>query len=109
MLTPKESNDVWLAQEGLRVRSDHGVLVCVGVQEKSEETEVGACRRVLDLGRYGQILCQVAIGGRVLPDERKRSIIMDRQNLFNVLAKDASKPEDRGTTNAFTDVLFSDD
>ena len=33
----------------------------------------------------------------MLPDERKRSTIMDRQNLFNFLAKDASKPEDRGT------------
>ena len=33
----------------------------------------------------------------MLPEERKRSIIMDHQNLFNFLAKDASKPEDRGT------------
>ena len=30
-------------------------------------------------------------------DERKKSIIVVRQNLFNVLAKDASKPEDPGT------------
>ena len=30
-------------------------------------------------------------------DERKRRTIMDRQNLFNFLAKDASKPEGRGT------------
>ena len=43
-------------------------------------------------GTRGQILCQVVIGGRFLPDERKRSIIMDRQNWFNGLAKDASKP-----------------
>ena len=48
----KGSNDVWLAQESLRVRSEHGVLVCVGDQENSEKTEVGACRRALDLGRY---------------------------------------------------------
>ena len=41
-------------------------------------------------GTRGQILCQVVIGGRLLPDDRKRSIIMDRQNWFNGLAKDAS-------------------
>ena len=28
------------------------VLVCVGDQEKSEKTEVGACRRAVDVGRY---------------------------------------------------------
>ena len=48
-------------------------------------------------GTRGQILCQVVIGGRLLPDERKRSIIMDRQNWFNGLAKDASQHEDRRT------------
>ena len=48
----KGSNNIWLAQEGLRVRSEHGVLVCVGDQENSEKTEVGACRRALELGRY---------------------------------------------------------
>ena len=48
----KGSYNFWLAQEGLRVRSEHGVLVCVGDQENSEKTEVGACRLALDLGRY---------------------------------------------------------
>ena len=38
-------------------------------------------------GTRGQLLCQVVIGGRFLPDERKRSIIMDRQNWFNGLGK----------------------
>ena len=94
----KGSNDVWPAQGELRVRSGYDVWACVEGQETSEKTEVGACRRALDPeGRRGQILCQVAIGGRVPPDERKRSTIMDPQNLFNFLAKDASKPEDRGT------------
>ena len=44
--------DEWMALEGLRVRSGHDVLVCVGDQKNSEKTEVGACRRALDLGRY---------------------------------------------------------
>ena len=43
--------DEWMALEGLRVRSGHDVLVCVGSQEISEKTEVGACRRAVDLGR----------------------------------------------------------
>ena len=30
-------------------RSEHGVLVCVGGSGKFGETEVGACRRPLDL------------------------------------------------------------
>ena len=51
----KGSNDVWLAQEGLRVRSEHGVLVREGDLENSEKTEVGACRRALDLGRYTRV------------------------------------------------------
>ena len=38
-------------------------------------------------GTRGQILCQVATGGRLRPDERKRSIIMDHQNWFNGLPK----------------------
>ena len=33
----KGSNDVWLAQEGLRVRSEQGVLVCVEDQENLGE------------------------------------------------------------------------
>ena len=38
----KESNDVWLAQEELRVRSDHDVSVCGEGQENSKKTEVEA-------------------------------------------------------------------
>ena len=45
----------------------------------------------------GQILCRVAIKGRLLPDERKGSIIMDHQKRFNRLAKDAHEHEDRKT------------
>ena len=44
--------DEWVALEGLRVRSGHDVLVRVEDQENSENTEVGACRRAPDLGRY---------------------------------------------------------
>ena len=62
----KESNDVWLAQEELRVRTGHDVWVCVEGQENSEKTEVEACLRVRDLGRYR--------GGKF------RSIIMNCQN-----------------------------
>ena len=40
-----------MAQEGLRVRSERGVSVCVGDQENSEKTEVGVYRRALNLGR----------------------------------------------------------
>ena len=36
----------------VHVRSGHDVLVCVGDQENSEKTEIGACPRALDLGRY---------------------------------------------------------
>ena len=54
--------------------------------------------RLLTLeGTRGEILCKVVIGGRLLPDKRKRSIIMDRQNWFNGLAKDAGEYEDRRT------------
>ena len=51
MLTPTEKDQRCLVGAG-RVsvsRSEHGVLVCVGDQENSEKTEVGACRRALDL------------------------------------------------------------
>ena len=93
----KGSNDVWLAQESLRVRSEHGVLICVwGIRRIRRKPKSGHVEGLLTWeGTRGQILCQVVIGGRVLPDERKRSTIMDRQNLFNFLAKDASKHEGR--------------
>ena len=48
-------------------------------------------------GTRRQVLCQVASGRRLLPDERKRSIVMDHQNWFNGLDKDASKYEDQRT------------
>ena len=55
----KGSNDVWLEQEGLRVRSEHGALVCVGDQENPERTEVGVCRRLLTCeDTRERILCQ---------------------------------------------------
>ena len=48
----KESHDVWLAQEELRVRSGYDVSVRVERQENSEKTKVQPCRKALDLGRY---------------------------------------------------------
>ena len=48
----KESNDVWSAQEELRVRSGFDVWMCVWDQENSEKTDVGVCRRVLDMRTY---------------------------------------------------------
>ena len=56
----KGSNDVWLAQEGLRVRSEHGVLVWVGDQETSEKTVEGLLTWE---DTRGQILCQGVNGG----------------------------------------------
>ena len=47
------------------------------------------------------MLCEVVIGGRVLPDEWEEEhlpirVITDCKSLFDYLAKDASVPEDRG-------------
>ena len=47
----KEANDVWSAQEELRVRSGYDVWACVEVQENSDKTEFEACRKALDLDR----------------------------------------------------------
>ena len=87
----KGSDDEWLAkakQKGIRVRSQHGVLVCVVAQggvEKTEAiptsfmtrksnaskrtilstfgTEASACRDALDLAEYTRaMLCEVVIG-----------------------------------------------
>ena len=89
------SDDEWLArakQKGVRVRSQHGALVCVVAQDDLEETEAipvcfmtwkskaskrtilstfGAkaseCRDSLDLAEYTRaMLCEVVTGGRVL-------------------------------------------
>ena len=86
----KGSNNIWLALEGLRVRSG-GVCGYVWGIENSEKTEVGVCRRALDLGRDTRAN-SVPRGDQRMraPDERKRSTIMGRQNLFNFLAKDAN-------------------
>ena len=62
-----------------------------------------ACRDALDLAEYTRaMLCEVVIGGNILPDEWReehmpvRAIIVC-QSLFDRLARDASVPEDRGT------------
>ena len=78
MLTPTEKNQT---MSGWRKRVSVSFLI-MGDQEKSEKTEVGACRRVLDLGRCtGANFVPSGHGGRLLRDERERSIIMDRQDL----------------------------
>ena len=88
------SDDEWLArakQKGVRVRSQHGALVCVVAQDDLEETEVipvcfmtwkskaskrtilstfgaqaSACRDSGDLAEYTRaMLCEVVTGGRV--------------------------------------------
>ena len=92
------SDDEWLAkakQKGVRVRSQHGALVCVVAQDDLEKTEAipissmiwkskaskrtiqsvfgveaSAGRDALDLAEHTQaMLCEVVIGRRVLPDE----------------------------------------
>ena len=92
------SDDELLAkvkQEGIRVRSQHGAVVCVVAQDGLEQTEAipisfmtwkskaskrtilstfgaeaSACRDALDLTEYTRaMLCEVLIGWRVLPDE----------------------------------------
>ena len=81
--------------EGIRVRSQHGALVCVVALDDLEKTEAipisfmtwkskaskrtilstfgaeaSACRDAVDLAEYTRaMLCGVVIGGRVLPDE----------------------------------------
>ena len=125
------SDDECLAkakQKGIRVHSRHGSLVCVMAQDDLEKTEAipisfmtwrskaskrtilsafgaeaSACRDALGLAEYTRaMLCEVLIGGRVLPDERREEhlpirVITDCKSLFDCLAKDASVPEDRGT------------
>ena len=92
------SDDEWLAkakQRGVRVRSQHEAWVCVVAQDDLEKTEAipisfmtwkskaskrtmlstfgteaSACRDALDLAEYTRAtLCEVVIGGNVLPDK----------------------------------------
>ena len=118
------SEDKWLAkakQKGVRVRFQHEALVCVVAQDDLEKTEAipisfmtweskaskrtilstsgaeaSACRDALDLAEYTRaMLCEVVIGGRVLPDEWKEEhmpirAITDCESLFDCLAKDAA-------------------
>ena len=96
ILTKKAMNGWQKAkQKGVRVRSQHGALVCVVAQNGLEKTEAipisfmtwkctaskrtilstfgaetSACRDALDLAEYTRtMLCEVVIGGRVLPEE----------------------------------------
>ena len=89
------SDDEWAKQKGIRVRSQHGALVCVVAQDDLEKTEAiptsfmtwkskaskrtilstfgaeaSACRDALDLAEYTRaMLCEGLNGARVLPDE----------------------------------------
>ena len=92
------SDDEWLTRakrKGIRVRCQHGALVCVVAQDDLEKTEAipksfmtwkskaskrtilstlgaeaSACRDALDLTEYTRaMLCEVVNRGRVLPDE----------------------------------------
>ena len=84
-----------MVQEIFRVHSSHGVGVSV---ENSEKTDVGLFRRVLVLEKDTRpIVSPVAVGERLQLDAPKRSIIMNRQNLFNGTAKDASQYKDHRT------------
>ena len=58
--------------------------------------EASACRDALDLAEYTRaMLCEVVIGGRVLPEELMPiRAITDCKSLFDCSAKDASVPED---------------
>ena len=123
------SDDEWLAkakQKGIRVRSQHGALVCVVTQDDLEKTEAihtsfmtwkgkaskrtflstfgaeaSARRDALDLAEYTRaMLCEVVIGGNVLPDEWREEHMpiratTDCKSLLDCLAKDASVPEDQ--------------
>ena len=105
--------------EGIRVRSQHGALVCVVALDDLEKTEAlpisfmtwksKASKRTI-LSTFGaeasaytrEMLCEVVIGRRVFPDEWTEEhlsfrVITDCKSLFDCLDKDASVPEDRGT------------
>ena len=66
-----------------------------------------ACRRALDLGRYTRAI-SVPKGGDQRdeghPTNEGGALPLDRQNLFNFQAKDASKPEGRGTVSTMWSV-----
>ena len=89
----KESNDVWLAQEESRVRSSHDVWVCVEGQENSEKTEVEACRRVLDMGRY--------LGANSVPigDRRKIATQQTKEEHHHGLSELVQRPGQKMPTN----------
>ena len=111
------SVDEWLGrakQKGFRVCSQHGALVCVVALDDLEKTEAlpisfmtwkskaskrtilstfgaeaSACRDALDLAEYTrEMLCEVVIGRRVLPDEWTEEhlsfrVITDCKSLFD--------------------------
>ena len=125
------SDHEWLTEtehKGIRARSQRGALVCVVARDDLEKTEgipisfmtwkrkasrrtilctfgaeANACRDALDLTEHTRaMLCEVVIGGEVLPDQWKGEhlpvrVITDCKSLFDVLARDASVLEDRAT------------
>ena len=99
-LTPTEKKPT---MSGRRKRNSASVLVAIcghmwrvrRIRRKPKSRHVE--RLLIWEGTRGQILWQVVIGGRLFSDERKRSIIMDRQNWFNGLAKDACENDSRRT------------
>ena len=120
------SYDKWLAkakQKGIRVRSQHGALVCVVNQDGLDKTEAipisfmtwkskaskrtilstfdaeaSACRDAFDLAEYTRaMLCEVLIEASFLPDEWTEEHLPIRVIADCSLAKDASVPDDQGT------------
>ena len=90
------SDDEWLAKakKGIRVRFQHGVLVCVVAQGDLKKTiwsvsvaEASACRGAFDLAEYTPaIWYQVVIGGEVLPDKWKEEHDYTLQELVRLLS-----------------------
>ena len=78
------SNNVWLAQEGLRVRSEHGVLVCVGGSGKFGENRSRCMSKALltweDFVSGGDNLVALLFGvlprGSLCPS-RLRELLLD--------------------------------
>ena len=113
------SDDEWLTkatQKGIRVRSQHGALVCVVAQDDLGKPkqfqwskalkrtilstfgpEASACRNAIDLAEYTRaMLCEIVIGGEVLPNEWKEEhlpvrVITDCKSLFDCLAKECKR------------------
>ena len=61
-------------------------------KESSEKTEVGACRRALDLGRYMQVNSETRGDQRMRATHRTKGEHCDGspEHFFNFLAKDAT-------------------